>query len=240
MNKKVAFVFLSVFTILLGALVLSYSRVQPVVVWTPGGIFIRTLSEDIKLDVTKYRKDYAEKKIEGIGTAYFSVSEEVAQNTYNPLRRNDEQMLKYKDALYYTVDTDREVHLFYKSRERWIGSFLVREDNSNVTLAQVLEELYRVSSNLVFLQSVETIQLSDHILLHLASDEWELRKDEVLVSGKTRVYQDDGTFQADEVVMLNRCAVGKKSDRTYDYYLYDGLVIQALFGTNILASFSFR
>jgi len=198
--------------------------------WRPGVISCGNKS----VAVDEYSKDYAKKTLpDEVGEMKFYLTNNITDSPNNKLALPEEQMEKYRGCRYYTYALDSDVGLYMKKGKKFLEGYMTVFPQKTFTLEQSLNELYTTMGSLMFYENIKTISLSEKVTLKADVWDWKLRTNEVVIPNVLRVKADDGSVTVTDSVTIGKTNLGMKSSGSYDFYIYDGLIIQVAKGTDL-------
>ena len=144
-------------------------------------------------------------------------------------------MTKYNKAMYLTMYFDTYLYMYMKQGDKYIeGSYNTNNENPT-DLDSMVSTLYSIMENIDVTSQYTYAVFNDCIKIN--SSDVKVRTNEIIIPSIFRITNDAGKFTMTEVYTLaDGTTMGKASDTSYDYYTYNGIIIQLAKG-NILESY---
>lgn len=150
----------------------------------------------------------------------------------NTLGVLEENMTKFKKAKYYSAHMGSQYYMHYPVGDGFIEGICYVYNNA-VGVEVIVDTLYKYCENLVLSEDVKEIPVGDKITLLVEDRTYKIRNDEILIPGTIKISADDGSKIMDSIVQVGKKDVAKTTVGNYDYYQYEGYIIQAIAGLDL-------
>lgn len=193
------------------------------------------------LSVTEYAGTEATTIIDNVGTIKYYLCNTMDDCDHNKASTSIDDMTDFKGkSKYYTMYHGTEIFLYVPYGKAFIESHMELVDVGVMSVEQAVEMMYNESKRLYIGDEVKTINFDDIVEINVANRVFAVRKDEAIIPGLLRVKKDTGEITATEHVTIDKKSVGKTSSTKYDYYQYNGIIIQAAIGSDPSTLFTLK
>lgn len=166
-------------------------------------------------------------------TYYICEVPNIDECTHNTAGVLEESMGAIKKAKYYTLYLDSYIYMYYPYDGYYIEGNAIIEDSNSYTTQQVVNIMYEDMSKLILSNDMKTVSFAEKVEVNVADWDVRVRTDEIIIPGLLRIKIDDKSVIATSQITIQNKNVGKASNEKYDYYQYDGILIQVTVGTDI-------
>lgn len=166
-------------------------------------------------------------------TYYMCEVPKIDECTHNTAGVLEESMGTVKEAKYYTLYLDSYIYMYYPYNNYYIEGNAIIDDTSAYSTQQVVNMMYEDMSKLVLSNDIKKVSFADKVEINIGDWDIKIRPDEIVIPGLLRIKLDDKSVIATSQTTIQKKNVGKASNEKYDYYQYDGILIQVAIGTDI-------
>lgn len=157
---------------------------------------------------------------------------------HRPSKFFAEDLVAYEKAKYYSDNFDTQVRMYYESKASTREVFSLGSRTATTPLTSRLIELYSTLS-VIPLGEEFNLSFQNKVSVNVFGVAYRIRPNEIVIPSMIRVELDDGSLEAVTQQTIGEVVVGKVSTPNYDYYLYDGVRVQAEIGLDISSYITF-
>ena len=173
-------------------------------------------------------------------TYYMCEVPKIDECTHNTAGVLEESMGTVKEAKYFIKNAEKLFNvkkntllMYYPYNNYYIEGNAIIDDTSAYSTQQVVNMMYEDMSKLVLSNDIKKVSFADKVEINIGDWDIKIRPDEIVIPGLLRIKLDDKSVIATSQTTIQKKNVGKASNEKYDYYQYDGILIQVAIGTDI-------
>lgn len=171
---------------------------------------------------------------------YYLCSGDIDNCMHNSAGVYEDDMLVYKNAKYYTLYHQTEVHMYYPIKGGYIESKASLVESDLLPASAVVEMMYKEAESMFLSEEMTSVDYEGILDVNVSNREFKMRPKEIIIPEVLRVTKDDGSVKGGSSTMVGETPVLKVSNTNYDYYQYNGTVIQIIAGFDISEYITFK